>query len=714
MTRVKVQAFETLGADGEVWVRNTTHSHGGMYSSGIGGTIGTISGGSSSISLGSVVFSNSNNVSFGLSGSIITASAAAQIGLSGLSAGTTLASSGTVVFSNSNGVSFGVNGQTVTASHNGLTSQSGQAFSASGGSSAFQTLSFANSNGLTFSNSNGSVIASYTVPSTAGLLSAVNVSAGTTSNNLSALTLSNSNNVSFGLNGSVITASATVATSLSNIRVSAGTTSNLLSALTFSNSNNVSFGLNGSVITASASGAGGAGMSVSAGTSSANLASLVFSNSNGVSFGLNGSTITGSHNAIQSLEVNGSLLGSATVGFYNSHNVTFSTSGASRVFASAALLLSAGTSSVGLSSLVFSNSNGVSFGLNGSTITASVNTGGAGVMSVYALGATNTDNKLSFVNSNGITFGLGGIGNEDLTASHNGLTSQSNQAASASNGSFTFQTLAFSNANNVTFGTSAGSIVTASVAAPGGGAAVSVSQWPFAPWPMATSSVEVGTTGGTGGSTQITGSLYIAPMIFPAAVVFNCVQLAISAASAAGTGSATKGHMLGIYTRNGNSLSLSTSYMWAAVVSQNSVTAQTMQWWYGTNSTVNSSSIGGNISASLARLANVIMIDKVTQTLTAGHYYIAVAHTRRSSSVDVWPMGSQGRYSVSQHTAAPEFGSNITSSPYDPYFHGIASTTTNVAATSAAFMPASINLSAITKTGGTSLNQWPTPIFALR
>ena len=45
---------------------------------------------------------------------------------------------------------------------------------------------------------------------------------------------------------------------------------------------------------------------------------------------------------------------------------------------------------------------------------------------------------------------------------------QSNQAASASNGSFTFQTLNFSNANNVTFGTSAGGVVTASVAAGGG------------------------------------------------------------------------------------------------------------------------------------------------------------------------------------------------------------------------------------------------------
>jgi hypothetical protein len=80
-------------------------------------------------------------------------------------------------------------------------------------------------------------------------LTAINVSAGTTSNNLSAVTFSNGSGISFGLNGSVVTAS--VATSLTAVNVSAGTTSNNLSAITFSNGSGVSFGLNGSVITGS-------------------------------------------------------------------------------------------------------------------------------------------------------------------------------------------------------------------------------------------------------------------------------------------------------------------------------------------------------------------------------------------------------------------------------------------------------------------------------
>ena len=84
-----------------------------------------------------------------------------------------------------------------------------------------------------------------------GGLTNINVSAGTTSNNLSAVTFNNANGVSFGLNASVVTAS--VATSLTAVNVSAGTTSNNLSALTFNNANGVSFGLNASVVTASVS-----------------------------------------------------------------------------------------------------------------------------------------------------------------------------------------------------------------------------------------------------------------------------------------------------------------------------------------------------------------------------------------------------------------------------------------------------------------------------
>lgn len=116
----------------------------------------------------------------------------------------------------------------------------------------------AGGNNLTVSGIQGANAA--TISLSGGTVSAapVNFSAGTASGNLGSVVFSNSNNVSFGLNGSTITASASIATSLSNINLSAGSTSNNLSAAVFSNSNNVSFGLNGSTITASAtfSGAG--------------------------------------------------------------------------------------------------------------------------------------------------------------------------------------------------------------------------------------------------------------------------------------------------------------------------------------------------------------------------------------------------------------------------------------------------------------------------
>lgn len=124
--------------------------------------------------------------------------------------------------------------------------------------------------------------------------------------------------------------------------------------------------------------------------------------------------------------------------------------------------VSAGAASNYLSAITLSNSNGVSFGLNGSVITASVAPGGLTNINLSAGTTSNNLSAVTFSNGNGITFGLSG---SVITASHDGLTSQSNQALSASNGSFTFQTAAFSDANNVTFGTSAGGIVTASVAA---------------------------------------------------------------------------------------------------------------------------------------------------------------------------------------------------------------------------------------------------------
>lgn len=139
-------------------------------------------------STGTVHFSNSNGVTFGMlsgaAGGTITASVAAGGGVTGsISAGTTRGTLGEVVFSNSNGISFGMNVQTVTASHNALTSQSNQNVTAANGGFAFQTLSFSNANAFSFGTSAGSAITgSYTVPVVPAIATNVNdvASAGST------------------------------------------------------------------------------------------------------------------------------------------------------------------------------------------------------------------------------------------------------------------------------------------------------------------------------------------------------------------------------------------------------------------------------------------------------------------------------------------------------------------------------------------------------
>lgn len=552
-------------------------------------TLGGNTAGQSTVTGSAITWAGGNNITLSGAAGAVTISAAAQSQqtqniIRAVIAGTGTQTSGTVSFANSNGISFGLDAGTLTASHNGLTSQSnqavsagngsftfqtlsladsngvsfstgtqgifatvrtdylttqsGQAFSAAGGSTTFQTLNFANSNGLTFSNSNGSVVASYTVPSTAGLISAINVSAGTTSNNLTALTLSNSNGVSFGLNGSVITGSHNGLTSQSNQAASAANGSFAFQTINFSNANGVSFGTSaGSAITASHNGlTSQSNQAVSAGNGSFTFQTISLADSNGVSFstGTQGLFATVKTDYLttqtvqaQSMTLTGNTAGNSTVTgnvifFSGGPNITLSgtnntivVSGASAPAAAQSFVLtgntlgdnsvvgstivlsainnitlsgtsdtiiisgptqsqqtqniirgiadSAGTQTSG--TVQFSNSNGVSFGLNAGTLTASHN--GLTSQSNQAVSAANGSfafQTLSFSNLNGVSFGTSA--GSAITASHNGLTSQSNQAVSAGNGSFAFQTLSFSNANGISFGTSAGSALTASYTVP--------------------------------------------------------------------------------------------------------------------------------------------------------------------------------------------------------------------------------------------------------
>ena len=135
---------------------------------------------------------------------------------------------GDIIFSNDNGITFGGNLSTITASHNGLTSQSNQAFSGSNGSSTFQTLSFGNLNGISHYISNGSLVASYTVPS--GAVYSVQAPGSTYTNSVQ---FNNANGVSFsggpgGISASI--ASQFISTVANSNGVTLGATLGVLTA----------------------------------------------------------------------------------------------------------------------------------------------------------------------------------------------------------------------------------------------------------------------------------------------------------------------------------------------------------------------------------------------------------------------------------------------------------------------------------------------------
>jgi hypothetical protein len=99
--------------DGNGWVVYDTTGRIQVAVGSCGGGV-DIAAGTQTATSGTVFFSNSNGVSFGMLGSsVITASALANINVS---AGTTSNNLSAITFANSNNVSFGLNGSTMTAS----------------------------------------------------------------------------------------------------------------------------------------------------------------------------------------------------------------------------------------------------------------------------------------------------------------------------------------------------------------------------------------------------------------------------------------------------------------------------------------------------------------------------------------------------------------------------------------------------------------------
>ena len=642
----------------------------------------------------------------------------------------------TYTLTDANNVSFGLNAGSITASASYSQSTQPVAASASNGSFNFSTLKFVETNGVTWATSTDGIRASVKtdylttamasnrgtdfVQATAAF-NGTNASGTIASNAISVsvaapvaqtnqtLGLYGSGNTSgtstgtvdarsltFNVSGSLTvdmtngkvnisapnaltTAMQSNAVTLSNIKVSAGTTSNNLSAMTFADGSGVSWGINASTITAS----------VKTDYQSSN-ANYLTSQSNQALSGSNGSftfqTATlGNLNGMSFYTSNGSMVGSYTVPTVTNSSWTVS---------------DAATSAT-VGRLAFTNSNGLTMSLSTS------NNGNHTVIGSYTVPTvtqyfSKTNTTFNGANISGsITNNTDGLNLSLSVAAPGGGV---NPAASASNGSFAFTTLNFSNANNVTFGTSAGGIMTASVAAPGAaaennwfaltgantagnttasgstiglsginltlsgtnGSGINISA-PATSSLSATGNFSISTNGstismgvpvGTVASTFVPGgygyapgrqfsssslgqnSVYLYPMILDKAVtgsIFRIPMFITNSSSAASNGSKAQTIRLGIYTTNATnetvlSIWQSTSYTISASYSSNVSWAQSMITGIGNTTSYNTltaSSAGLNLSASLHGQRDILM--PVTASFSSGTYWLAFHHSTTGS-----------------------------------------------------------------------------------
>lgn len=609
-----------------------------------------------------------------------------------ISAGANSQSTGTVIFSNSNGLTFGLNAGTLTASHNGITSQSNQAASASNGSFAFQTLGFSNANNVTFGTSAGSIITASVAPPGAA---SVNFSAGTTSNNLDSVVFSNSNNATFGLNGSTITMSHEV--SLNQVLDPSADARFLMATRQV----HFQWGTNLSTFTTNAARQGLFEIDVIGGTgfatTSADRVDVVHihqSTNNPYlhmlhiqADGTNATAIHVENSGAIGMEINrpisydgGSvpmILGTSQSNLVSNLNAFYLEGARSSQFLTTQLAQAASASngSFTFETLNFSNANNVTFGTSaGGIITASVNAAAGGSVA-FSADVSSTFQTLTFQNSNNISFsnnagalrithnlagtGTAVTGGASITLNSTGLSF--NGTALAGTGT----TFAGANISGSMTQNSAGLNLSLSVAAPGGGGVTLTGFDPFQN--LMTMQQQNGA-----------GSIFLNPIDFPAAVQFDRAALGISYSNATNsTGSVTISMYLGFYTKNVSTLSLLYS-----------------------SSTAQGFTHSGNVRNSLMSGPRLMTMGW-TSTITAGNYVVGIMSNTTSAGGNA----TLSQIVVSQNTTAYSGILGASSAASDQFKIGLG----RFSVTSAS-LPNSIGITEIT---GTATSGFRQPIFML-
>ena len=608
------------------------------------------------------------------------------------------------------------NGQVLQSNAGGGGGGGSVNFSAGTQSSDLASIVFSNSNGVTFGLSNGTITAS----AVGGGGGSLNVSAGTTSQNLTNVVFSNSNGISFGLNGSTVT--GTVQTNYLTTAMASNRGSDFVqAAAAFAGtsasgtiaSNGISVSI-GPYITTGALSNHSHGVSFTSG--SVGFQTLSFTNSNGISFNSGTQGIFGSHNAITTGRASTDGVGLATAqtnvtwtvnsaglslnaggyagtGFTSTTTAgtdvkgTHNTAGLSMAVpaflttamqSNAATIsnikVSAGTTSNNMSALTFDNAGGITFGLNGSVITAQAPAGAPSPVNFSAGTTSNNLGSVIFANSNGISFGLNtGASSQSITASHNGLTTAraSNDgvglATAQSNVTWTVNSAGISlNANGYAGTTTGftganisvsmthdtlGLAISASVAAGGGGNTADY----FVNAPMFVNSQ----TMTVGQSTS-----HILPIILSEPLSFDFVRMIASGSviaastTAATTGNTqfscgyTKSHNFVIYSRGNGANSASLQSYYSTQIVENfshnvSAAANSTQFSYsqryslpcfsgttGFTHDYSSSQVSLNFNSASATMLSALkwLEFKVGTTLSAGEWWMMYGQSSTSSS----------------------------------------------------------------------------------
>lgn len=341
-------------------------------------------------------FGNGGGITFGLSadGKVTAAAPAGAPSPINFSAGTTSSNIGSVVFSDSNGLAFGLNGSTITGSYTQSTH-------------AHSQYSFSNLNGVTFG-TNGSTLTASVQTNYAGVGESVGTVAGTDL----ALTV-NTDGVSILYPKWLTTAALSnhshgdPTLALTNLT---GTTASASNGFTLSLSGNAAQTVQTqNMVAVVASAANGNGTFSSGSVSLKNGSNITFSTGANVisMFAPDSQTVQTQNLFVEIVSgANGNLTASSgTLSVKAGNNITISTgAGVYSIHGAAAgganLTLQDSATTLQVTKVIFSNLNGVSFGLNTAasivTVTGSVAAQSNQTVGLYATGNTTNNSSTTF------------------------------------------------------------------------------------------------------------------------------------------------------------------------------------------------------------------------------------------------------------------------------------------------------------------------------